>query len=113
MGTYDQIVFLQLNSNPLIAPTPHIKEARSVPDVPNLLVLMQMLVEERLDLLLVDIAHLLGRNGDYISVLVASLAGKLIDVCDVCEAEVEDAQLLEVFGADVASGVMEFALVAL
>ena len=72
-----------------------------------------MLVEERLDLLLVDIAHLLGRHGDHVAVLVAPLARELVDVGLVSEIEVEDSQLLEVFGTDIATGIVEFALVAL
>ena len=72
-----------------------------------------MLVEERLDLLLVDIAHLLGRHGDHVAVLVAPLARELVDVGLVGEVEVEDSELLEVFGTDIATGIVEFALVAL
>jgi hypothetical protein len=34
---------------------------------------MQVLVEERLDFLLVDIAHLLWRNSDHVAVLVTSV----------------------------------------
>lgn len=111
--TYDQIILLQPNSHPLIALTPHIEEARPIPDVSDLLVLMQMLMKERFDLLLIDIPHLLWRHGNHIAVLVATLAGQPVNVGLVCEAIVEDTELLEIFGADVATRIVEFALVTL
>lgn len=72
-STYNQIILLQKDPNPLIALTSHIKESRAIPDVSNLLILVQVLVEEALDLLFVDSAHLLWGNSDDIAVLVVPL----------------------------------------
>jgi hypothetical protein len=73
MEAHNQIILLQLYTDPLITLTSHIKEPRTIPDISDLLVLMQVLVEERLDFLLVDIAHLLWRNSDHVAVLVTSV----------------------------------------
>jgi hypothetical protein len=72
-----------------------------------------MLVEEALDLLLVDIAHLLRGDSDDVPILVVARAGELVDVFFIGEVEVEDAEVLEVGCVDGAAGVVEFALVAL
>jgi hypothetical protein len=53
---------------------------------------VEVLVEERLHLHLVDGPHLLGGDGDDIAVLVASLGGQLVDVCNVRESVVEDSE---------------------
>ena len=72
---HNQIPLLQPNPHPLIALTPHIEEARAIQDVPDFLVLVQVLVEERLHFFFVDGAHLLGRDGDFVPVLVVALFG--------------------------------------
>lgn len=74
---------------------------------------MQVLVEERLDLLLVHVAHLLRRHGDQVAVLVAALGGQLVDVFLVGDVVVNHAQVLQVGWVDGAAGVVELALVAL
>ena len=67
---------------------------------------MQMLIKERFDLLLVDIPHLLWRHSNHIAVLVAALAGQLVDLGLVCDAVVEDTELLKVFDADIAARIV-------
>ncbi len=64
---------LKRNPHPLVVFAPDIKEALPVANVADLLVLVQMLMEKHLHLLLVDGAHLLGRHGDLITVLVSPL----------------------------------------
>ena len=102
-----------MNPDPFISLASDIEESSTITDVSDLLVLMQVLIEEHLDLFLVDIAHLLWGNGDYIAVLVASLQSKLIDICLVGESVVENAKLREVLGGYIATGIMELALVTL
>lgn len=109
--TYNQVILHQLDAHPLVALAPHIEEACAVPDVPNLLVLVQVLIEERLHLLLVDVAHLLRGHGNNITVLVAAILGELVDICNVGESVVENSQLGQVFFGDLPTGVMELALV--
>lgn len=84
----DQVIRLQEDAHPLVALVTDIEVSMTIPDVPNFLVLMQVLVEKALDLLLVDIPHLLGRNGDLVTVLVPALFGQLVDVLNVAEVVV-------------------------
>ena len=109
--TYNQVVLLQLDADPLVALAPHVKKSSTVPDISDLLVLVEVLVEERLDLLLVDVAHLLGGDGDDIAVLVAPLGGQLVDLCNIRESVVEDTKLGKVVLGNVSARVVEFALV--
>lgn len=74
---------------------------------------MQVLVEEALDLVLVNISHLLRGHGNHIPVLVASLRRQLVDILLVGEVVVEDAKLREVFRGDCLARIVSFALVAL
>lgn len=75
MGTHNQVVLLQLDADPLITFAAHIEESSAVSNISDLLVLVKVLVEEGLDLLLVDVAHLLGRDNNHIAILVVSLSG--------------------------------------
>lgn len=96
----DQIVLLQPDSDPVVSFTPHIEETLSIQDVPDFLVLVQVLVKEHLDLILVHSAHLLGRDGDLISVLVAAVLGDLIDGRHRGTVMVEDSELSQISGID-------------
>lgn len=111
--TYNQIVLLQPYANPIITLAPDIEESCAVSDVSDLLVLVQVFVEERLDLLLVDIAHLLWRYCDHIPVLVASLRCQLVDILFVGEIVIENAELREVVCSYFLAGVVSLALVDL
>jgi len=72
-----------------------------------------MLLEEALDFLLVDVAHLLGADGDLVAVLVAAFGGERVDGGEGGEVPVEDAEVVEVGGVYRALGVVGKALVAL
>jgi hypothetical protein len=113
ISTYNQIILLQKNPHPLIALIPHIKEPRAVPDIPNLLILMQMLVEKHLDFLFVDGAHFFGGHGDEVAVLVAAFRSERVDVGFRGDVVVEDAEGGQVGLGDCAAGVVGEALVAL
>ena len=78
-GEDDQIVLLEPDADPGVALGPHVEVAGAVADVPDLFVLVQVLVEERLHFGLVDVAHGLRRDGDFIAVPVAALLGELVD----------------------------------
>lgn len=73
-----QIPLLQPNPHPLVPLTPHIKVSSPIQDIPDLLILVQVLVEEILDLLLV-----VGQSGwgdfDGVAVLVVSVFGDAVD----------------------------------
>lgn len=112
-GQDDQILLLQPDPHPLILLAPHIKKPLPIQDVPNLLIFVQMLVEEHVHLFLVHVAHLLGRDGDLVAVLVGASVGDGVDVGDGGAAVVDDAQLLEVVGGQVFAGVVVEALVTL
>lgn len=68
----DQVTPLKPNPHPVISLTSNIKETCTVEDITNLLILMQVFMEETLDLLLIDVAHLLWRDGNFIPVLVVA-----------------------------------------
>lgn len=109
----NQIILTQPNTHPFILLPTHIKVPLSIANVPNLLVLMQMLTKERLHLLLVDVAHGLRRDADFVAVLVATFSGQGVDEVDGWAVAVEDADGLEVGLGDGATGVVGLALVAL
>jgi hypothetical protein len=108
-----QVVLVQLYPHPIVVLAPHVEEAAAVEDVSDLFVLMQMLVEEHLDLVFVDVAHSLWRDGDLVAVLVSPLLGNGVDVRHGWVVVVQDAELGEVLGRDVTTRVVGLALVAL
>lgn len=104
---------IQLNPNPLFPFAPYVKVARPVAHVPDLLVLVQVLVEEGSHLGFVDVAHGCGGHGDFVAVAVAALRGERVDGRERGHAEVEDAEGREVGGGQGVPGVVGEALVAL
>lgn len=90
----NQVVLFQADTHPLIAQAPHVKESLAVHDIPDLLVLVQVLVEEHLDFFFVHVAHLVGRDDDLVPVLVGALVGDLINLCNGWTAVVEDTEFV-------------------
>lgn len=76
-------MLLHLNPHPIIILAAHIEEPSAIQNVPNLLVFVQMFVEKYLNLLLVDIAHLLRRNCNLVTILIVALLRYGIDIFDV------------------------------
>lgn len=111
-GHDHQVVFLEPDPHPLVALAAHVEVASAVEDVPDLLVLVQVLGEEVLDLGLV-LGQRRRRDGHFVAVLVVALGGQRIDGVEVWVVEVADAQRGEVVGGDIAAGVVGGALVAL
>lgn len=109
----NQIILLQLNSDPIVSLASNIKVSLSVPDVSDLLVLMDMLAEERLDLLLVDLAHSTWRDGNLVAVLVGALFSELINGVDGWVLAIENAQTCELLLADFTARVVWETLVGL
>src|SRR5690349_18311219 len=91
---------LQLDAHPLVALVTHVKVALAAADVADLLVLVQVLVEEGFDLLLVDVAHLLRADGDFVAVAVSPLGGQGVDARQLRHAEVQHAQLAQLVNAE-------------
>lgn len=59
-GRHDhEIILLKRNSDPVVVLVPNVEVSAAVQHVPNLLILMDMLIEEHLQLRFVDIAHFL------------------------------------------------------
>jgi len=71
-GQDDQVALPQPDPHPVVSLAAHIEVTGAVENVPDLLVLVQVLVEEALDLLFVDVAHLFWRDCDLVSVLVVA-----------------------------------------
>lgn len=76
----NQIALLKPDPHPIITLTPDVEEPCTIKNVPDLFILMQVLVEEAFDLLLVDVAHLLRRDGDFIPVLVVALLSERVHI---------------------------------
>jgi hypothetical protein len=72
-----------------------------------------MLIEEHFHLVLIDIAHGLGRYGDLITILVVPVFGDGIDCGEFGAVVVEDAEFCEVRGVNFPARVMRQTLVAL
>lgn len=109
----DQVIFFELDANPLVAFVAHIKVAIAVADVANLLIFVQVLAKETLHLGLVGITECLGRDLDLVAVLVTTFNGQLVGICHIGDVVVEDAETLESVGADGLARVMRQTLVAL
>lgn len=84
----DEVVLAEMDANPPLILTPHVEITLAVADVADLLVFMQVLVEEGLDLVLVDRPHLLWRDKDLVSVLVASFFRQFVHAGDFRNAVV-------------------------
>jgi hypothetical protein len=109
----DQIILLQPNSHPLILGISNIKESVPIKYIPDFFILVQVLVEKHLYFLLVDDAHFVGGDGDFISILVGALLSDIVDGRDTGAAMVEDTELGEVRGRYFAAGIMVKTLIAL
>lgn len=110
---HNQIAPFQPNPDPVVALTPNIEEPRAIKNIPDLLILVQVLVEETLHFLFIDVAHFLWRHSDFIPVLVVALLSERIHVVVGADVTVYDAQVGQVGWVDIAPGVVREALVAL
>ena len=77
---HNQIALLKPDPHPIITLAPNIEKPRAIKNVSDLLILVQMLVEETLDLLFVDVSHLLRGHSDFVPVLVITLLGQRIHI---------------------------------
>jgi hypothetical protein len=107
-----QVVLLEQNAHPVVVLASNVKVSTSTENVTDLLVLVQMLSEERLDLCLVDVAHGLGRDGDLVTVLVFALLRKVVDLVELRKMVIVNANIHKVVDADRLSRVVGEALVA-
>lgn len=112
-GQDEQVILVQLHPHPLIILAPHVEIALSSTNVPDLLILVQMFVEEHLDLLLVGVTHLLGRDENLVTILIPALSCQLVNAIKVGKIMIKDAKFSQVINRDCATGVMRQALVAL
>lgn len=74
----EQVIRAHLDANPGVLLAPDIKVSVTVAYVTNLLVLMQVLFEERLDLILVCIAHCVWRHDNFIAIPITSVGCELV-----------------------------------
>jgi hypothetical protein len=110
-----QVALLEPDAHPVVALAPDIEVSRSGQDVPNLLILMQVLVEEILHLLLVA-RERRGRDLDLVTILVGAGFRQGVDAAQVGgvrEALVEDPQRAEIGGVYWAARVVGETLVTL
>lgn len=101
------------DANPFIICAPDVEVAMSVADVADLLVLVQVFMEERLDLLFVHVAHLLRGDDDLVPVLVSAVGSELVDAVEVGDPVVVDAELPQLVNGDLLARVVCQTLVAL
>lgn len=78
-GQDDHVVLFQSDAHPVVVLAPDVKVARSVTDVSDLLIFVEVFGEEHLDLVLVDGTHGVGGHGDDVPVLVVSVLGDGVD----------------------------------
>ena len=112
-GDNNQIMLLHTDTQPLILQTPHIEKPFAFEDIPYLLILMQMFVEEHFDFFLIHLPHLFGAHGDLVAVLVGAVRGDFVDGVDRGAVVVQHPEMGELRGGDGAAGVVGFALIAL
>lgn len=91
---------LQEYANPVILLAAHIKVPAAVANIANLLVLVQMLLEEASDLGLVNVAHAVGRDEDFVTVAVAALMSQRVHILNRGQVPVDHPDGLEVVGSD-------------
>ncbi len=91
-GEDNQVILHQPNPYPLVLLPTDVKIPFSITDIPDLLILVEMLSEEHLHLGFVGLTHCGGRNDDLVAVLVATFLSKRIDVRDIREMVVNDAE---------------------
>jgi hypothetical protein len=108
-----QITLLQPQPHPRVVLAPHIEVTPTAQNVPNLLILMKVLVEESLHLFFVA-GEEVGGDFDFVAVLVVALGGDFVHALEVIrEVVVGYAEGGEVGWVDGAAGVVGEALVAL
>lgn len=112
-GKDDQVILRQLDPNPFVLLTTHVKVTLAITDVADLLVFVQMLIEEHLHFLLVHITHRLWRNYNLITILVPTFLGQFINRLEGGEMVVLDSNGGEIVHRHRAAGVMGFPLVTL
>lgn len=109
----NHVVLAQRDADPLVLLAAHIKVPLAIQDIADLLILMQVLGEERLHLFLVDVAHRLRRHAHLVAVLVPALGGQLVHSLDCRAMVVKHAQRGEGVFRDGTATVVRLALVAL
>lgn len=85
----------------------------SIPDVSNLLVLVEMFLEEHLDFVLECSSHGCGGDGDLVSVLVTLGGRKPVHVADITKIEVLHSKILYSLGVHGVARVVGKASIAL
>jgi hypothetical protein len=108
-----EITLLHGDANPVVLNATDIKIAISIEDIPNLLVLMQVLVKEHLHLILVNGAHRLRRHDALIAVLVVSFLRELVDRRNLGVVPVKNADRGKMGFVDGTAGVVQLSLVTL
>lgn len=109
----DEVSLVQMDPDPAVGAVADVKVAVAVANVPNLLILVQVLREEGFDLVFVGVAHLLGRHGDLVAVAVAPRRRQRVHRRHVGQMEVEHADAGEAVGVYRLARVVRLALVAL
>ena len=114
-GQDDQIILFHPNPHPLVAlyTTSHVKEAFSVENIADLLILVEVFVEEHADLFFIDIAHAFGGDGDLVTVLIGALGCYFVDLGDGGAVVIKDAEVGEIGLGQVSARVMREALITL
>lgn len=104
---------LNTDTNPSVIGASDVKEPLTVANITNFLILVQMLVEEGFNLFLIDLAHLLWRHNNLVSVPIAAVRSQLVDPIQIRDLVVKDTKLLQIFDGNLLARVMCQALVTL
>jgi hypothetical protein len=94
---------IKTDPNPVISFAADVEIAISLENISDLFILVQMLIEKHLDFFLIDITHLLWRDGNHISILVVALRCQIVNSLDLWEVKVEDAKFGQLIHRNIAA----------
>src|ERR1700761_6871110 len=75
-----QIIFVKLDAYPMVVFVSHIEKSTSIQNVSYFFIFVQVFVEERSNLFVVNSTHDRGRNGNLIAILILSFSGNFVNI---------------------------------
>jgi hypothetical protein len=109
----NQVILLQPYAYPVVRFASHIKEPFAIKNVSDLLIFMEVLVEKHFHFVVVDITHFVGRDCNFISVLVAALFGNCVDIIYGRAAVVDHTEIAQIVTFESFPRIVILALVTL
>src|ERR1700753_1011101 len=108
-----QVILVKFDPYPMDVFIPHIEIAASIQDISYFFIFVQVFVEEYSNLLVVNITHYSGRNGNLIAVLVLSFSSNFVNIIHRGTVKMCNSKFRQVFWGYCASRVVWLSLVTL